>query len=108
MTDNRDHGGGGQPVAAPKAATRTMVIILAALVVVALLAWFLLGNQRAPGPLATESVQSETEQSFEDTVITNPDGTAVQQVTPNQTLAPADNVLNAPLVTDGAAADTTP
>ncbi len=107
MTDNQDHRG-EQPVAAPRAATRTMMIILAALVVIALLAWFLLGNQRAPGPAATESVQTETEQAFEDTVITNTaDGTAVQQVTPGQTLNPADNVINAPTVTDAPAATST-
>jgi hypothetical protein len=104
---NNHNDDGGQPVAAPKAATRVMVIILAGLVVVALLAWFLLGSQRAPGPAATENVQSQTEQSFEDTVITNPDGSAVQQVTPNQTLNPADNVITAPPVTDPPATNPT-
>ena len=102
MTDNRDPVG-EQPAAAPRSATRLMTIILAALVVVALLAWFLLGSQRAPGPAATESVQTQTEQSFEDTVIAQPDGTAAQQVTPDNALAPADNVINAPPI-----ANTTP
>ena len=98
MSDN--HDGGAPPAPAPKNATRVMMIVLAALVVVALLAWFLVGNRRAPGPLATENVQSQTEQAFEDTVIVNPDGTATQQVTPNQTLNPQEGVINAPPVTD--------
>ena len=72
MSDN--HDGGAPPAPAPKNATRVMTIVLAALVVVALLAWFLVGNRRAPGPLATENVQSQTEQAFEDTVVVNPDG----------------------------------
>jgi len=105
MTDNRD----GEPVTTPKNATRLMVIILAALVVAAVVAWFLLGNQRAPGPAATESVKSQTEQSFEDTVITQPGGNAaVQQVAPTDTLTPQGQVLNAPTVTDAPAANTTP
>lgn len=95
-----DNPGSGAPAGVPRNATRVMVIILAALVVVALLAWFLVGNRRAPGPLATENVQSQTEQAFEDTVIVNPDGTAAQQVTPNQTLNPQEGVINAPPVTD--------
>ena len=99
MSDNHTDGG-APPAPAPKNATRVMVIILASLVVIALLAFFLVGNRRAPGPLATENVQSETEQAFEDTVIVNPDGTASQQVTPNQTLNPQEGVINAPPVTD--------
>lgn len=96
-----DNNSGGQPVAAPKAATRTMVIILAALVVVALLAWFLLGTHRAPGPMATEAEKTQTEQAMEDTVIVNPDGTVVQQV-PSQadTLTEGGQALEAPVVTD--------
>ena len=99
MADRQQHDV-EQPVAAPKTLTRAMVIVLASLVVIALLAWFLVGNRRAPGPLATENVQSQTEQAFEDTVIVNPDGTATQQVTPNQTLNPQEGVINAPPVTD--------
>jgi hypothetical protein len=99
MTDNPDNDG-RQPVAAPPGVTRLMVIILAALVVVALLAWFLLGTHRAPGPAATDNVQTQTEQAFEDTVIVNPDGSARQQITQDQTLNPADDVINAPTVTN--------
>lgn len=91
----------------PRSATRVMVIILAALVVVALLAWFLLGTHRAPGPAADENVKPATEQAFEDTVIVNPDGTAAQQVVPNDTANPEANVLNAPPITDAPAANTT-
>ncbi|HYG25721.1 MAG TPA: hypothetical protein VD906_02330 [Caulobacteraceae bacterium] len=90
-----------QPAAAPKAATRTMVIILAALVVIALLAWFLMGQNRAPGPLAQDPEKTQTEQAMEDTVIVNPDGTAVQQVpTQADTLTEGGQALPAPVVTD--------
>jgi hypothetical protein len=89
MSDN--HNDGAPPAAAPAGAGRFMVIVLALLVVAALAAWFLLGSNNAPGPAATESVKSETEQSFEDTVV-----------------APTDQVLNAPTVTEAPPTNTTP
>ena len=105
MSDN--HDGGAPPAPAPKNATRVMMIVLAALVVVALLAWFLLGTHRAPGPAADENVKPQTETAFEDTVIVNPDGTATQQVTPNDTLNPAEGVINAPPIADAPPATNT-
>ncbi|HEX6860878.1 MAG TPA: hypothetical protein VF138_11855 [Caulobacteraceae bacterium] len=102
MADNdRNDDVGAQPVAAPASATRWMVIILAALVVAALLGWFLLGNNRAPGPAATETSKSQTEQSFEDTVIVNPDGSVKQQVPSDaDTLSPGGQAIPAPTITD--------
>lgn len=101
MADHDHDSAGAPPAAAPKAATRTMVIILAALVVIALLAWFLLGTPRAPGPAATDSEKTQTEQAMEDTVIVNPDGSVVQQVpSENDTLTEAGQAIPAPTVTD--------
>ena len=102
-----DNPGSGAPAGVPRNATRVMVIILAALVVVALLAWFLLGTHRAPGPAADENVKPQTETAFEDTVIVNPDGTATQQVTPNDALNPAEGVINAPPIADAPPATNT-
>lgn len=58
------HQGGVPPAPAPKNFSGIMIVILAALVVVAMIAWFLFGTFRAPGPAARQSAQTATERSF--------------------------------------------
>lgn len=73
---DREVDTGAPPNPAPGGVTRVMVIILAALVVIALIAWFLLGSHRAPGPAAGGAQVSNTEAAFANTVITQPTGEA--------------------------------
>jgi len=73
-----------------------MVIVLAALVVVAVLAWFLLGSHRAPGPAAGPAQPSNTEAAFADTVITQPNG----QATTLSNSATHAGVIEAPPITN--------
>jgi hypothetical protein len=92
---DREVDTGAPPNPAPGGITRIVVIVLAALVVIAVIAWFVMGSQRAPGPAADGQQMSGTEARMADTVITQPNG----QVTTAGARPGQAGVIEAPPIT---------